>query len=197
MADTASKPTSLMMRLRDPQDAPAWREFVALYAPMIYRLARRHGLSDGEAADFTLSVLQTVPTAADRLQVDPGPGTFRGWMFGLVHPRLTELLKQQKTPTIVNEKWWTEGGQPDTGVPSPPDMWKEEHLRQLIVLAAEKAKAVFTGPAWQAFERTALLGRDQAEVAKELGTSVGSVHAARCRVQAKIQQLVSQAQAQE
>jgi RNA polymerase sigma factor (sigma-70 family) len=186
----------MMMRLRDPQDAPAWCEFVALYAPVIYRLARRHGLQDGEAADFTQSVLQAVPSAAERLKVDPGPGTFRGWMFSLVHPRLSDLLKQQKTPTIVSENWWTEGQQ-DAGIPSPSDMWKEEHRRQLVVLAAEKAKAVFTEPAWLAFERTALLGRDQAEVARELGTSVGSVHAARCRVQAKIQQLVNQAQAQE
>jgi RNA polymerase sigma factor (sigma-70 family) len=196
MPESASKRTSLLMRLRDPQDSPAWRDFVALYAPVIYRLARRHGLPDSDAADFTQNILQAVPTATERLQVDPGPGTFRGWMFSLVHPRLTELLQRQKNTATGNSKWWTDG-QPEAGTPSPADVWKEEHRRQLVVLAAEKAKVVFTGPAWLAFEQTALLGRDQAEVAKELGTSVGSVHAARCRVQAKIQQLINQAQAQE
>jgi RNA polymerase sigma factor (sigma-70 family) len=196
MPESASKQTSLLTRLRDPQDAAAWRDFVALYAPMIYRLARRHGLPDPDAADLTEDILQAVPAAIDTLKVDPGTGTFRGWMFSLVQPRLTDLVKLQQTNATGNSKWWTQG-LPDAEALSSSDIWKEEHRRQLVILAVAKTKAAFTEPAWLAFERTALLGRDQAEVAKELGTSLGSIHAARCRVQAKIQQLVNQAQAQE
>ena len=36
---------SLIVKLRDPADSGAWSEFVALYEPLVYRLARRKGLA--------------------------------------------------------------------------------------------------------------------------------------------------------
>ena len=36
---------SLIVKLRDPADSAAWREFMTLYEPLIYRLARRKGLT--------------------------------------------------------------------------------------------------------------------------------------------------------
>jgi RNA polymerase sigma factor (sigma-70 family) len=197
MPESATKRTSLLMRLRDPQDAPAWSDFVGLYAPMIYRLARRQGLQDADAAELTFDVLLAVPPVVDKLHTDPGPGHFRGWMFGLVDGRLNDMLHKRNITPSGGSKWWTDEEQVGPAEPSASDIWKEEHQRQQVVLAAEKAKAIFTGPAWQAFDQTAVHGRDQAEVAKELGISFGAVYAARCRVQAKIRQLVDQAKSQE
>ena len=42
---------SLLVRIRDARDAEAWREFVRLYSPLVYRFARRKGLQDADAAD--------------------------------------------------------------------------------------------------------------------------------------------------
>ena len=38
----------------------AKRQFVELYAPLIYRYARRHGLQDADAADLSQEVLRAV-----------------------------------------------------------------------------------------------------------------------------------------
>ena len=35
---------SLVLRLRDPRDEAAWAEFVEIYEPLVYRLARKKGL---------------------------------------------------------------------------------------------------------------------------------------------------------
>jgi len=40
---------SLILRLPSADDADAWREFVSVYEPFVYRFARRGGLQDGDA----------------------------------------------------------------------------------------------------------------------------------------------------
>ena len=50
---------SLIVKLRDPADAGAWREFVTLYQPLVYRLARRQGLQDADAHDLCQEVFDS------------------------------------------------------------------------------------------------------------------------------------------
>lgn len=61
----ATRP-SLLVRLRDPRDAQAWQELVALYAPLIYGFGRKKGLQDADAADLTQEVLRAVSAGAGR-----------------------------------------------------------------------------------------------------------------------------------
>ena len=64
---------SLLVRLRDASDAPAWAQFVQVYAPLIHGFGRRQGLQDADAADLTQEVLQTVAAAIRGLDYDPAP----------------------------------------------------------------------------------------------------------------------------
>src|SRR5262245_64438036 len=52
MGESPTTQLSLLARIRDVRDAQAWGEFVDIYAPLVYRLARRHGLQDADAADL-------------------------------------------------------------------------------------------------------------------------------------------------
>ena len=45
----ATRP-SLLVRIRDPRDREAWGQFVEIYAPLVYEMARRRGLQDADAA---------------------------------------------------------------------------------------------------------------------------------------------------
>ena len=62
---------SLIIKLRDPADTAAWREFVAIYEPLIYRLARRKGLQDADAHDLCQEVFRAL--AAGRRTLGPDP----------------------------------------------------------------------------------------------------------------------------
>jgi hypothetical protein len=44
MNDWPETNPSLILRIKDPQNAVAWNELMAIYRPVIYRLARRKGL---------------------------------------------------------------------------------------------------------------------------------------------------------
>src|SRR5262249_9582718 len=89
---------SLLVRLRDARDGDAWRQFVRLYAPLVYRHARRKGLQDADAADPPQDVLCAASAAAGRLAYDPARGTFRGWLFTLAHRRLCDFLSRRRRP---------------------------------------------------------------------------------------------------
>ncbi|MFM8271793.1 MAG: hypothetical protein ACKODX_05605 [Gemmata sp.] len=44
MAEPPLTRVTLLTRLKDGRDADAWREFVQLYGPVVYRFARNRGL---------------------------------------------------------------------------------------------------------------------------------------------------------
>ena len=91
MSESATR-ASLLVRIRDPGDRDAWRQFVAVYAPLIYGLARRRGLQDADAADLTQEVLRKVVAAAPALDYDPARGSFRGWLYTMSGRKIQDFL---------------------------------------------------------------------------------------------------------
>ena len=67
---------SLLIRLRDVGDADAWRTFVTIYAPLVHRFGRRHGLQDADAADLTQDVLGEVCRAIRSFEYQPARDVF-------------------------------------------------------------------------------------------------------------------------
>lgn len=47
-------------------DREAWEEFVLIYQPVIYQMARRQGMQDSDAQDLVQTVLMRVAGATDR-----------------------------------------------------------------------------------------------------------------------------------
>src|SRR3984957_4560319 len=96
MQESPATRASLLVRLRDGGDAEAWREFVHLYAPVIYGFARKRGLQDADAADLMQDVLRSVSSAVHRLEYDPVRGTFRGWLFTVTRNKVFNFLESRR-----------------------------------------------------------------------------------------------------
>jgi RNA polymerase sigma-70 factor (ECF subfamily) len=184
---------SLLLRIRDPGDRSAWEQFVALYAPMIYRFARRRGLQDADAADVTQEVLKVVATKAQRLEYDPALGSFRAWLLTVTRNTLINARKRQgRHPQ----------GTGDTAMhhrldaqPAPPDeraLWEQEYRQSRLTWAAERVRGQFEPTTWQAFWRTAIDGESPRAVAQGLGMSVGAIHIAKSRVIARLKAVLSE-----
>jgi RNA polymerase sigma-70 factor (ECF subfamily) len=191
MSEIPPTRASLLVRLRDARDAEAWRQFAGLYGPLIYRFGRRHHLQDADAADLTQDVLQSVSTAVGRLEYDPGRGSFRGWLFTLVHRRLADLLARQQRQGRASGD--SEVHSLLQNLPAEEeDHWNREYERRLFAWAAGKARREFALSTWRAFWQTAVRGQGAQEVGKALGMSVGAVYVARSRVQARLRQLIAE-----
>src|SRR5436305_11776168 len=92
MTDTPTTQASLLVRLGDAADAPAWGRFVDLYAPPVYGCARRHGLQDADAADVTQDVMRSLYGAFRRGDYDPSRSRFRGWLITIVRNKLRDFI---------------------------------------------------------------------------------------------------------
>ena len=180
---------SLLLRIRDPGDAEAWRQFVQLYAPVVYAFARRRQLQDADAADLTQEVLRNVAKAAGRLNYDPARGTFRGWLFTVTRNKLLDFHRRRRHGPATGGSSAQEllDQQP---APAEEDFWDAEFRRQVLAVAAEQVRQEFEDGTWQAFVQTAVEGKKAQEVARRLGISVGAVYIAKSRVQARLKERV-------
>jgi RNA polymerase sigma-70 factor (ECF subfamily) len=188
MQESPATRASLLVRLRDSRDADAWREFVRLYAPVIYGFARKRGLQDADAADLMQEVLRSVSTAAQRLDYDPNRGTFRGWLFTVARNKVYNFLESRGRRAVgsgdsrVQEKLEQ---QADGALTAD---WEIDFQRTLAARAMERVQGEFQGATWQAFVQTAVEGRTPAQVATRVGLSVGAVYVAKSRVITRLRQ---------
>jgi RNA polymerase sigma factor (sigma-70 family) len=185
---------SLLLRIADPQNHAAWQEFVAIYEPLVYRLARRKGLQDSDARDLCQDVFRAVARAAQRWTPEPQFGSFRGWLFRVSRNLLINVLRQQSRQTRgtgdsdVLKLLENQPSEPDEGALAIERAYRE----QLFQLAAQSIENEFTHSTWQAFWRTAVQSRDVAAVAAELGLTAGAVYIARSRVLARLRRRVQE-----
>ncbi len=198
MPDALLTRASLLLRLRDPKDALAWKQFVDLYGSLIYGFARQRGLQDADAADLTQDVFSAVAKAAGRWQYDPNQGTFRSWLYAITRNKISQFFRRRQLQPagsgdsgalqMLNEQ---PGHEPDNDA-----AWEQEYRQQLFHLAAQQVKNDFAPKTWQAFWQTAVEGKSAPDVAAALGLSVGAVYVAKSRVLARLTEQVQQLQAE-
>jgi RNA polymerase sigma factor (sigma-70 family) len=190
MGDAPGTRASLLVRLRDPHDRDAWRQFVALYAPLIYGLARRRGLQDADAADLTQEVLRTL-TRTDAFAYDPARGSFRGWLYTVtcrkVHDfRASRAHRERGSGDSVTQRLL----EAEPAADEDAERWECEYRRHLFTLAAEQVKDAFTPTTWQAFWLLAVEGKTAEETATATALSVGAVYVAKSRVLARLKKQI-------
>ncbi len=191
MTDPAQTRASLLLRIRDSRDAEAWNQFVEIYAPLVYALARRHGVQDADAADLTQEVLGAVLRSAPTFVYDPARGSFRGWLLTVARRRLHKWANDEKRQPLASGS--DEARRVLEEQPAPAEevaRWDQEYRQRLFEWAAENVRPSFRPATWQAFWQTAVVHRDAAAVAAELGVSLGAVYIAKSRILARIKELI-------
>jgi RNA polymerase sigma-70 factor (ECF subfamily) len=178
---------SLLYALKDSglREA-AMSQFQSRYRDTIFRWCLRQGLQPADAEDVTQTVFLRLLQVLPNHQHDQDR-PFRNWLKAVVNNAIIDLRRG-------------EGRRPgDRGVGGSnfqdqlAKLVQPESLDDLaeaiegnsdpeLAAAIERVKSRVAEGTWQAFWRVAVDGRSAAEVAAELGMSVGSVFKAKYRV---------------
>ncbi len=184
---------SLLLRLRDPRDRSAWDQFLQIYQPLIFRLARRRGIQDADAREVTQDVLMSVAGAIGRWETDPERGSFRGWLSTITRNLVVNyLIRQSRHPRGSGDsdlkQWLDEQPDPQS---DESEFFDREEERQIFRWAAEQIRPEFQETTWTAFWQTAVEGREPADVARELGVVIGVIYVSRSRVMKRLREQVT------
>jgi RNA polymerase sigma factor (sigma-70 family) len=192
MDDAPATRHTLIAKLRDPADGVAWKEFLAIYEPLVYRLARQKGLQDADANDLCQDVFRAVARAIDRWEPDSSRGTFRGWLFTIARNLCVNALTRKDKYAVGSGDTQNLDrlGAVPAADPAASATFDEEYRRRLFRWAAEQVRSEFAANTWQAFWRTAVENQPASTVAGELKMSVGAVYVARSRVLARLRQRI-------
>lgn len=178
---------SLILRLKNREDLDAWQQFAEIYQPLVFRLARRKGFQDSDAADVAQEVLLRVANAVERWDPD-GKGSFRNWLSTIARNLMINFLQSsQRRPIAGGSDAVIDlvDNQPDPNS-LESQVFDQELEQQVFAWASERIRHSFQSNTWDAFWATAVDDRPAADVAEDLQISVGAVYIARSRVIQKL-----------
>ncbi len=177
-------PSSLLDRLREPFAPEAWARFVSLYTPLIYSWGRRVGLQEPDAADLVQEVFVTLLGVLPTFSYDRHQ-SFRRWLRTITLNKWLNIRKQPHNRMQSRPPGDLEAG---AGADELEALWEAEYQKHLAGRALAIMRADFQETTWKACWETVAKGRRAAEVATELGLSVGAVYAAKFRVLDRLRQ---------
>jgi RNA polymerase sigma factor (sigma-70 family) len=184
--------SSLLVRLRKPHDEQAWAEFVEIYEPLVYRLARQRGLQDADARELCQEVFVAVSSAIERWQPDPARARFRTWLFRIARNLIVHALvaRRRHPPGTGDSNFCDLLEQQPAPDSEEASGFELEYRQQLLTWAAERVRGQFHDTTWEAFWLTSAEGQEVQQVAARLGMSAGAVYVARSRVMARLRETI-------
>lgn len=179
---------SLIVRLKASEDSSVWHEFVSIYESVIYRTARKQGLCHDDSAEVTQEVLTRVTKAIDGWEINPGRGSFRGWLYRITkNLSIDYLRKSKRRPTTGNDTTIL------NSIKAPGESGNDfdrQFERQVFRQTARTIENQFKPKTWKAFWMTTVDGKSIDEAVKQLDMTRGAIYIARSRVMAKLKQEV-------
>jgi RNA polymerase sigma-70 factor (ECF subfamily) len=174
--------SSLLVRLRDPQDAAAWREFCAIYRPMLIRFARSCGLPEEDAEDVTQYCMAAVLRNIRTFKYDRRKGRFKGWLRTMVNNRVRNVIRARREQLAESGDFKRAQAREQSPEDRFDEIWLDEHLRYCIGLVQEEIEA----STFEAFRLYALEERSVDEVCRDLDLTPNQLYKIKWRVTQKI-----------
>ena len=191
MTDFPDTRESLLVQVRSPANREAWDQFVSIYRPVIYRLARRRGLQDADAQDLAQQVLIAVAGAIGDWEKTNEAVRFRHWLRRVARNAILNALTRRPRDQAAGgtsvQELLLEQGAVD---PQSEAQIELEYRRELYLRAARIVRGDVEPESWRAFELTVIENRSIDAAALELDKPVGSIYAARSRIMRRLREAV-------
>jgi RNA polymerase sigma factor (sigma-70 family) len=164
------------------QDPERWREFDAIYRPILSTYLRNRGLRDSDASDVIQDVF--VKLLGKIHTYDRARCKFRSWLFSVAHNTLIDHARRRASHQKALDGWVSHALQ---ATPSDSLMMEQEwvkiHRQKILEHALKTVRACSSRKVWACFEQRMLRARPAEEIARDLKLDQpGTVYVNACRV---------------
>lgn len=180
-AKPPSTRVTLLARLRQDGDSDAWKTFIDLYTPLVYRFCRCRGMQDADARDVTQQVLAIVHRAIGKFQYDRQRGRFRNWLGSVTsHEISRHQRRDRRAGKGIGNGWGNDVAALASSAVDPA--WVEEFNSYVFQRALDRIRPEFEDDVWQAFDLTWLHDVKPRDAADKIGKPSAWVYKARYKV---------------
>lgn len=183
--------STLIYRMK-AMDQEAWRRFVHIYGPLVYKWCRNAGLSEDEAADIGQNVFQAVVRKIGDFSHKDSGSTLQGWLRVVTRNKIVDHARAKKAgdkgiggSDAMNRLAEIPAPNVDshTAVASDPE---DEMI--LIRRALELVLSDFNEESRRAYLMLVVENRKPAEVASELGLTLNAVYLIKSRITRRLRE---------
>ena len=189
---------SLLGRLKNWEDQESWRDFFNTYWRLVYSVAIRAGLTDGEAQEVVQETFIAVAKKIRDFQYDPAIGSFRGWLLHATQWRIADQFRKRcKSPSMqslssqTTKRTATVERVPDPAGFKLEEIWEAEWEKTILDAALEKVRHQVNASQYQVFDLYVIKHWPVQKVARTLGVSAARVYLAKHRVAALLKRLIN------
>lgn len=167
------------------QEPGRWREFDAIYRPMLLSYLQRRGLGEFEANDVAQDVF--VKLFRGLHTYDRARCRFRTWLFSLAHNTLIDHARRRAAYRRAVDGWVAHvlRAAPADNLRMAGE-WLRIHRERVMEHAFGEVRASTSPKVWACFEQRLLRDRPAAEIAAELGIEPPAVYVYASRVLKKV-----------
>jgi RNA polymerase sigma-70 factor (ECF subfamily) len=174
--------TTLLRRVKNPEDEASWQVFHDLYGNLIYGQAIKAGLTEDESSE---AVQETMIELAERIQTfeyRKERGSFKGWLYRLAQWRIADQFRRRRPGGLPIESVATDEFVPPELTGQPDADWEREWHEALMTAALQNLRHTLAPQHYQVFELLTVKEWPVARVAECLKMTRGQVHLIKFRV---------------
>lgn len=186
----SSTPSSLLARVRDPEDRASWHRFDRLYGELILSYCRRRGLQLADAEDVRQTVMLGLVRAMPGFRYDRERGRFRSYVGRAVDNAIRGAGKIRDRRPEPSESGIEPGGDPGSRDEPPDEAWEREWMLHHYRKALRSLRRTFDPRSLAVFEAL-LTGATLDDQARASGTTADAVRKVRDRVRQRISELIA------
>ena len=174
---------TLLDRAKDPNNEPAWEEFVLFYNDFIHVVLRQIKIVEEDIDDATQEILLKLWKYLKTFDKETHKVNFRTWLSKVIKNAAYDYLDKKSRLKRADDSLI---GELDEKKEAELDTWIITEWENYITQAAlENLETIFSGVAIDVFKQ-ALLGRSTEEIAEEFGITQASARTLRSRVRIRL-----------
>ena len=162
------------------QDPERWRQFDAIYRPMLMAYMRKQGLREHDASDVVQDIF--VKLLGKIHTYDRAKCRFRSWLYSVAHNALIDRARRLASGRRALDGWVL-----NVLKESPSDSvrmeeeWTTLHRERILKHALKVVRARVSSRVWACFVQRILQNHPAADIARDLDLEPNAVYVNACR----------------